>query len=226
MNPGKYLFFLLLFLIICIPLPAEEARVDARGGLRMRSGPGLDFDKILTVPHGSRVSVLEYREPVMQISGRKGRWTRITWNGKTGWVFGGFLIAKEEGYPARLPEDFPDHWIRLTEKEGKYVRYRYCMAGIPSINLFRENDNLRMTIFYGQESVEFRVTEIEDIPGGYRFSIESEYTPSLTSMTFRYSGNARHLGTWRQGDGHAGLYVAEKSKGQFPLVHESPCEYP
>lgn len=65
--------------------------VDAGAGLRMRSSADTGAAVIVTIPNGSQVAVLEIAEPQIEISGKTGRWTKVQYQGKEGWVFGGFL---------------------------------------------------------------------------------------------------------------------------------------
>ncbi len=65
--------------------------VDAVGGLNMRKDPTLNGEVVALVPNGSSVSLLEEKDTAIEIKGIKGKWTKITWEGKTGWAFGGFL---------------------------------------------------------------------------------------------------------------------------------------
>ncbi len=68
-------------------------QVQAAGGLRMRETPDINGRLIATIPDGSTVTVLERKEAVVEVSGKKGRWTRVSCKDQTGWVFGGFLVA-------------------------------------------------------------------------------------------------------------------------------------
>lgn len=74
--------------------------VDAGAGLRMRSSADTGAAVILTIPNGSQVAVLEIAEPQIEISGKTGRWTKVQYQGKEGWVFGGYLSASK---PAASP---------------------------------------------------------------------------------------------------------------------------
>jgi hypothetical protein len=65
--------------------------VDAGDGLRMRASPDTGAAVILTIPNGSEVAALEIAEPQIEISGKTGRWTRVKYQDREGWVFGGFL---------------------------------------------------------------------------------------------------------------------------------------
>lgn len=83
-----------------------EYRVNARGGLRMRMSPGIEGEYMLTIPHGSSVAFIEEQREEMQVTGVPGKWTRVTWNGNTGWVFGGFLrkmsLMRDKGQGAAI----------------------------------------------------------------------------------------------------------------------------
>ncbi len=74
-------------------LSAKESvrRIDPREGLKLRSSPSLDGVIVATIPYNAEVLVLDETGGEVTIKGRTGRWTRVTWNTTTGWVFGGFL---------------------------------------------------------------------------------------------------------------------------------------
>ncbi len=80
---------------------AEEPEVDMKGkaivtaksGLKMRSQPGTDGEAIVLIPGKSVVSIIE-KGKEETISDKKSNWYKVTWEGKTGWVFGGFLDIK------------------------------------------------------------------------------------------------------------------------------------
>ncbi|MCB1173492.1 MAG: SH3 domain-containing protein [Leptospiraceae bacterium] len=67
--------------------------VDADGGLRMRSEPSLESQKLTTIPNGSPVTILSTSGSTITIAQRSGRWTQVTYNNQAGWVFGGFLSS-------------------------------------------------------------------------------------------------------------------------------------
>lgn len=90
---------LLLFLglLAVCSKPAERPRemyVQAAGGLNMRSQPDPAADKILLLPDGAALRILQEDSRTIEISGKSGRWTQVEYNGKTGWVFGGFLASE------------------------------------------------------------------------------------------------------------------------------------
>ena len=74
--------------------PAPKSKtlyVQAAGGLRMRQTPDLDAERILTIPDGAAVKVLKTDPMRLELSGKSGKWTYVSYGLTSGWVFGGFL---------------------------------------------------------------------------------------------------------------------------------------
>jgi len=69
----------------------QKAEVQAAAGLTMREEPGTSGKSILIIPNGSTVKVIEKGTTEETISGKTAFWYKVDWNGKKGWVFGGFL---------------------------------------------------------------------------------------------------------------------------------------
>lgn len=69
----------------------NRRRISADVGLRMRSAPSLEAEKLGVIPYGEQVILLEERGAVVEIAGAKGHWSRVRWKNREGWVFGGFL---------------------------------------------------------------------------------------------------------------------------------------
>lgn len=65
--------------------------VVPKDGLNMREEPSPTGRRILTIPKGAQVMKLEEKPESLKIDTIEGRWTKVSWEGKTGWVFGGFL---------------------------------------------------------------------------------------------------------------------------------------
>ncbi|MBN1798555.1 MAG: SH3 domain-containing protein [Spirochaetales bacterium] len=59
----------------------------------MREAPNLGAKKIGLIPYGEQVLLIEETGAPVAISGITGRWSKINWKGKAGWVFGGFLTG-------------------------------------------------------------------------------------------------------------------------------------
>ncbi len=75
--------------------PMEETMqyrwVSAKAGLAVRNKPGASGEKIGAIPFGAEVLLISEEENDLVLAGRKGRWSKISWFGPDGWVFGGFL---------------------------------------------------------------------------------------------------------------------------------------
>ena len=79
--------------------PIEESMqyrwVSAKAGLTVRNKPGASGEKIGAIPFGAEVLLISEEENYVVLAGRKGRWSKISWFGPDGWVFGGFLSNKD-----------------------------------------------------------------------------------------------------------------------------------
>lgn len=65
--------------------------VAVKDGLNMREEPSPTGKKMLTIPYRQEVLRLYEKAESFTIDKTEGKWTKVTWQGKTGWVFGGFL---------------------------------------------------------------------------------------------------------------------------------------
>lgn len=72
---------------------AADKLVDAKGGLKVRQEADTKGKVITTLKDGSTVAVLEETGDPVMISGKTGKWTKISAGNTTGWVFGGFLVS-------------------------------------------------------------------------------------------------------------------------------------
>lgn len=96
--PRLAAFSMLLF-PCCIPLltdlTAREGKtyfwVGSKAGLNMRERPDVKGKVITSIPLLSKLELVEEKDGRETIDGITGNWARITWNGKTGWVFNGYL---------------------------------------------------------------------------------------------------------------------------------------
>lgn len=68
-----------------------EVKVQAAAGLTMREQPGTSGTAIVIIPDGSTVKIIDKGSTEETISGKTGYWYKVDWNGRRGWVFGGFL---------------------------------------------------------------------------------------------------------------------------------------
>ncbi|HNX25070.1 MAG TPA: SH3 domain-containing protein [Spirochaetota bacterium] len=70
---------------------AGEAVVQAAAGLTMREEPGTSGKSIVVIPDGNTVKIIDKGTTEETIAGKTSVWYHVEWNGKRGWVFGGFL---------------------------------------------------------------------------------------------------------------------------------------
>ncbi len=83
---------LVLSAVNCAPEKEKSMMmVTAESGLILRESPSTDGKPMVTIPHGTAVTVSATTGNEITIAGRTGKWSQITWNHQTGWVFGGFL---------------------------------------------------------------------------------------------------------------------------------------
>jgi uncharacterized protein YgiM (DUF1202 family) len=70
---------------------SETAKVEAGKGLTMRAEPGVSSKAIVVIPNGSDVKIIKKGDKEETIGDKTSPWFQVEWNGKKGWVFGGFL---------------------------------------------------------------------------------------------------------------------------------------
>jgi len=81
--------------------------VDTQSGMNMRAGPGTSNEQIGYVPNLGTIAILDLNGPEETIYDIKSKWFRVEYQGKTGWMFGGFvkIISPSSGQlpPAQNP---------------------------------------------------------------------------------------------------------------------------
>ena len=120
----------------------KTAWVKAKGGLRMRNRPSTEGELVLLVPEREMVQVYEETGDIQAISGATGKWTRINYDDRTGWVFGGFLSGSPPGQRELYPllNEFTGKWIRL-EKEGNAFIILHSGSRTPSMEITYSNSH-------------------------------------------------------------------------------------
>lgn len=150
----KQITLLLLTLIITVTnlLAAprfdkgEKVNVWALKGLSLYKQPGTGSAKILTIPYGKSVSVLSSKTDSLKAgqikliniavsSTVKGYWIKVSYNGKEGYVFDGYLskmpclkvgvIGAEnmDAYLKRIHNDLTFKTVKKDEWEGTTTYY-------------------------------------------------------------------------------------------------------
>jgi hypothetical protein len=64
--------------------------IDSADGLRIRKGPGLNFNKTDVIPNNSLLTFSEINKKVDIINGKTGNWIKISWGKQTGWIFNAY----------------------------------------------------------------------------------------------------------------------------------------
>ena len=92
--------FLLFLTLLCFDFHASSQEfqngsrwISASSGLRMRDQPNLNGKKLDVIPYGERVNWVAENEETVFLAGTSGKWTKVKWEGKDGWVYGGFLSS-------------------------------------------------------------------------------------------------------------------------------------
>jgi hypothetical protein len=106
---------------------AQPRWVNATVGLRIRDNANLDSNVIGAIPYGEKVILLHEQDKEEEIDGIMGRWSRIRWQDKEGWVFGGFLQKDEIVRPnAEKPQVQLSGRYDLVEDEyrSQYIDFK------------------------------------------------------------------------------------------------------
>ncbi|HPB81687.1 MAG TPA: SH3 domain-containing protein [Spirochaetota bacterium] len=96
----------------------QDKYIIAAEGLRMRSEPSLQGNRLALIPFGEKVSAIGKSETVLEVtdgtSGKKlqHHWYQVQWKGAKGWVFGGYIGDKSE---------YEKAFLSVLEKEKKYL---------------------------------------------------------------------------------------------------------
>ncbi|MBL8019598.1 MAG: SH3 domain-containing protein [Leptospirales bacterium] len=100
----------------------EVRFVAASDGLRMRSTPTLNGEKITTIGNGAKVKVLEEGD-VFEVDGLKSNWYKIEFAGKEGWAFGGYLTRPTMDVESGS-EKFMGLWKGKMDCQGKHTHLK------------------------------------------------------------------------------------------------------
>ena len=112
----RFLFFLFCFLPLAW-LGAQDSRyVVAEGGLNMRTKPEKNAPKVLRIPNGAEVKMTTQAYKSETIDGRKGQWRKVTYNGKTGFVFDAYLAENKPTKDSKAKEEKPKQGAKTAEK--------------------------------------------------------------------------------------------------------------
>lgn len=107
MTTEKTLFSALILILLCtFPLASQDGQdfkvgdsvyISAPSGLNMRDEPSLSGNKVTALSYNSKILVLDVSENIQQIQGKSSRWIFTRYNGRTGWIFGGYVSSRLSG---------------------------------------------------------------------------------------------------------------------------------
>jgi uncharacterized protein YgiM (DUF1202 family) len=63
--------------------------------LNLRSEPNLSSEVVIKIPDSSAVKILYFDEEVLILDGETGKWCKIKYTDKEGWVWGNYLVIQE-----------------------------------------------------------------------------------------------------------------------------------
>jgi hypothetical protein len=155
--------------------------VTAEKGLKMRETPSVSGREIMLIPRNGEVEFLEEQAQEVTIAGTKGKWTMISWKGRKGWVFGGFLSAVKPDSNSTIGI-IDGEWWELTNIKGKDVIFQQCSADTRSVRLDVAGKSIHHNL--GQEDLSLDIVSIEKGSDGIiKFQVKSDgvepYTVTL-----------------------------------------------
>ncbi len=75
----------------------KKATIDVESGtLNMREKPLLSSDIVARIPDGSVVEVLYFDTETYYLEGEKGRWVKVKYADKEGWVWDKYVVIEED----------------------------------------------------------------------------------------------------------------------------------
>jgi hypothetical protein len=99
MTKGTELLYTAIFLITLLALPSSLHSQTINIGisnLNLREKPDLNSKSICLIPYKDIVSIIELQENEIEIDGIRGRWAKIQWKNRTGWVFDAYVKSKSQ----------------------------------------------------------------------------------------------------------------------------------
>ena len=228
----KVAIVLLFFFSFSVLHGSSSSRwISASKGLRMRDKPSLKGKKIGVIPFNTKVTFLEEKGANIVLVGRKGRWTKVKWDKKRGWVFGGFLSREKNNETSKgLLKSFPGKWINIIKKDGEYVIYKHCSAATQSLEFdFRNPSTPKLLHDMGQETAVMKISGIKKNGRKYIFTVKDKSAKKPHEVTFYYSDKSRGIGIWINlvNYNRKDFYTDRKYEKKFKVEYENDgdCGY-
>ena len=88
-------------------------------------------------------------------------------------------------------------WFCLTNRDGEWVIYHYCFAGIATIQLeLSENGGTQLVVFSGQDSEIFDVLNLRRADDATILHVKNRYGSMEKDVVFRYVNSSSRIGEW------------------------------
>ncbi len=120
----RLLFTWIFFLTLSLPLESQAADkpvqyykagqdiyILALSGLNLRAAPNSKGSKIMTLPYGAKVKVVELTDKLFQSGAVEGYWIKVSFQDKQGYIFDGFTA------PLPAPEITSDPFGMIYEEK-------------------------------------------------------------------------------------------------------------
>lgn len=94
--------------------PQQEAKtVIAFSGLKLRTAPNMDSKVLKVIPFAEKLIVESYGSTLLSIEWLEGRWAKVSYEGRKGYVFDAFLTS--------LPIPFNDYELSAGDGDLSYT---------------------------------------------------------------------------------------------------------
>ncbi len=75
---------------------SKSAKITSKTSLTLRELPDKNSKKIMVIPSGETIAIIEEDSADATIDGIKSKWYKILYKNKTGWLFGGYLAMTND----------------------------------------------------------------------------------------------------------------------------------
>ncbi len=113
-------------------------KIEAAGGLRLRKSASTKSNPVAIIPSGELVEILETEKQMKTIGRKTGRWCRVDWRGKKGWLFDAFLVQLTSVHSAssrQIQNPSASLWSFLADIDKKHPQPRLMAFLKKSSNL-------------------------------------------------------------------------------------------
>jgi len=162
------LFWFLLICIYCkeskspekVAIPANSNQIldpltyyiVTQNGQNLRSEPSINSKIITVIPYATRIDKISQRQPFIDLNGESGRWIRIQYENKIGWLFTGLMIANEfpyqKAYFSRLLGEKCDTDMEAS-KCFRIIESQLLSGDSKNVNVSRDKFDLKLTFESG-----------------------------------------------------------------------------